>query len=206
MDQLVRHVNCCNIFSDAWNLCTYRFWAFGKKTPSLLFMLRKKPPSMANLIRLYFPKFAFVPQHIFIQVIAEDLLRTQSFCCWCDTMYDVMLCGMMRWYDTIWWWCRTYTHTRAHTGTHKTLHPLRDVFGVFKLCIPLGTTLELLQLLFRWYLSSASPWEWLWSFFTLYFGGILALHSIRNDFGASELTLRFLRNDFCGFETYSALP
>ena len=43
-----------------------------------------------------------------------------------------------------------HTHTLAHTGTHKTLHPLRDVFGVFKLCIPLGTTLELLRLLFRW--------------------------------------------------------
>jgi hypothetical protein len=39
-------------------------------------------------------------------------------------------------------------HTHTHTGTPKTLHPLRDVFGVFKLCIPLGTTLELLHLLF----------------------------------------------------------
>jgi hypothetical protein len=28
---------------------------------------------------------------------------------------------------------------------------------VFKLYIPLGTTLELLHLVFRWYLSSASP-------------------------------------------------
>jgi hypothetical protein len=28
---------------------------------------------------------------------------------------------------------------------------------VFKLCIPLGTTLELLHLLFQWYLISASP-------------------------------------------------
>jgi hypothetical protein len=48
-------------------------------------------------------------------------------------------------------------NTHAHTETLKTLHPLRDVFGVFKLCIPLGTTLELLYLIFRWYLSSASP-------------------------------------------------
>jgi hypothetical protein len=46
--------------------------------------------------------------------------------------------------------------THAHIETLKTLHPLRDVFGVFKLCIPLGTTLELLHLIFRWYLSSAS--------------------------------------------------
>jgi hypothetical protein len=42
---------------------------------------------------------------------------------------------------------------------------LRNDFGasspyisvVSKLCIPLGMTLELLHLLFRWYLSSASP-------------------------------------------------
>jgi hypothetical protein len=71
-----------------------------------------------------------------------------------------------------------HTHIHAQTGTHKTLHPLRNDFGVFKLCIPLGTTfgasspyisvvfklciplgmtLELLHLLFRCYLSSASP-------------------------------------------------
>jgi hypothetical protein len=50
-----------------------------------------------------------------------------------------------------------HTHTCAQTGTHKTLHLLRDVFGVFKLYIPLGTTLELLHLIFRWYLSSSSP-------------------------------------------------
>jgi hypothetical protein len=50
-----------------------------------------------------------------------------------------------------------HTHTHAHTRTHKTLHPLRNEFGVFKLCIPLGTTLELLHLIFRWHLSSASP-------------------------------------------------
>jgi hypothetical protein len=48
-------------------------------------------------------------------------------------------------------------HTHAHIETLKTLHTLRDVFGVFKLCIPLGTTLELLHLVFWWYLSSAFP-------------------------------------------------
>jgi hypothetical protein len=48
-------------------------------------------------------------------------------------------------------------NTHAHIETLKTMHPLRDVFGVFKLCIPLGTTLELLHLIFRWNLSFASP-------------------------------------------------
>jgi hypothetical protein len=65
-----------------------------------------------------------------------------------------------------------YAEDTRHTETLKTLHPLRDVFGVFKLCIPLGTTLELLHLIFWWHLSSASPWERLWSFLTFYFGGI----------------------------------
>jgi hypothetical protein len=56
-------------------------------------------------------------------------------------------------------------HTHTHIGTPKTLHPLWNDFGAYspyisvvsKLCITLGTTLELLHLLFRWYLSSASP-------------------------------------------------
>jgi hypothetical protein len=34
-------------------------------------------------------------------------------------------------------------------------------------------------------LSSASPQERLWSFFTFDLGGILALHPLRDDFGAS---------------------
>jgi hypothetical protein len=36
------------------------------------------------------------------------------------------------------------------------LHSLRNDFGA-KLCIPLGTTFELLHLLHRWYFSSAFP-------------------------------------------------
>jgi hypothetical protein len=48
-----------------------------------------------------------------------------------------------------------------------------------RLCIPLGTSFESLHLLFRWHLRSAS---------------------LRNDFGASELTLRSLKNDFVASE------
>jgi hypothetical protein len=43
-----------------------------------------------------------------------------------------------------------------YLGGISALHPLRNDFGA-KLCIPLGTTLELLHPLLRWYLSSASP-------------------------------------------------
>jgi hypothetical protein len=34
------------------------------------------------------------------------------------------------------------------------------------------------------HLDSTSPWERLWSLFTFYLGGIVALHSLRNGFGA----------------------
>jgi hypothetical protein len=63
--------------------------------------------------------------------------------------------------------------THAHTKTLKTLHPLRDVFGVFKLYIPLGTTLELLHLIFRWYklrIPLGTTLELLHLIFRWYFG------------------------------------
>jgi hypothetical protein len=64
----MKHVNYCNIFIyDAWNLHTYRFLAFGEKTPSLLFMLRKeRSPFYGKCDKTIFPKVYFVPQHIFI--------------------------------------------------------------------------------------------------------------------------------------------
>jgi hypothetical protein len=40
--------------------------------------VKKEAPFMADLIKLYFSKVSFVPQHIFIQFITEDLLHTQS--------------------------------------------------------------------------------------------------------------------------------
>jgi hypothetical protein len=62
-------------------------------------------------------------------------------------------------------WERLWSLFTFYLGGISALHPLRNDFGA-KLCIPLGTTLELLHLLLRWYLSSASPWERLWSFET----------------------------------------
>jgi hypothetical protein len=54
-----------------------------KKTPSLLFMLRKEGcPFYGKYDKIVFPEVCFVPQHIFIQQsFAEDLLCVQSFCC-----------------------------------------------------------------------------------------------------------------------------
>jgi hypothetical protein len=59
-----------------------------------------------------------------------------------------------------------------------TLELLRLLFRRYKFCIPLGTTLELLCLLFRRY---------------------LALHSLRNDFWAENLRCAPLGTTFCSF-------
>ena len=60
------------------------------------------------------------------------------------------------------------THSHAHTGTHK-------------LCIPLGTTFELLHLLFRWY-KFRIPLGTTFELLRLIFRRYLALHSLWNDF------------------------
>ena len=41
---------------------TYRFWAFGEKTPSLIFMLRKeRDPFFDKADKTVFPEAYFVP-------------------------------------------------------------------------------------------------------------------------------------------------
>jgi hypothetical protein len=55
---------------------------------------------------------------------------------------------------------------------------LRLIFRRYKFCIPLGTSFELLRLIFRWY---------------------LALHSLRNDFLAENLRCAPLGMTFCSF-------
>jgi hypothetical protein len=81
--------------------------------------------------------------------------------------YDVMVWCKMMFVPKI----KTHTNTHPdsaspweclwslftfHIGGIAALHSLRNDFGA-NLCIPLGTTLELLHLLLRWYLSFASP-------------------------------------------------
>jgi hypothetical protein len=61
-----------------------------------------------------------------------------------------------------------------------------------KFCIPLGTSFELLRLLFRWYSC------WLFAL-RLIFRRYLALHSLRNDFWAENLRCAPLGTTFCSF-------
>jgi hypothetical protein len=53
-------------------------------------------------------------------------------------------------------WERLWSLFTFYLGDIAVVHSLRNDFGA-KLCIPLGTTLELLHLLLRWYLSPAFP-------------------------------------------------
>jgi hypothetical protein len=61
-----------------------------------------------------------------------------------------------------------------------------------KFCIPLGTSFELLRLLFRRYS------RWLFAL-CLIFRRYLALHSLRNDFWAENLHCALLGTAFCSF-------
>ena len=143
-------------------LCTYRFWAFGEKTHSLLFMLREeypyfvktlcfvrnRSPLILELMKLYFFKTYFVPWHNFFETISEDQHCIPFLCHWCNMMYDVMLC---EWCDDVmvceWSFCRRYTHIPSveHTISLPFIFRLhRLFFGVsaltFRCKPPLGAS------------------------------------------------------------------
>jgi hypothetical protein len=95
-------------------------------------------------------------------------------------------------------------HTRIRSFIHN-LHSLRNDWNLFavyfsaapltfrcKFCIPLGTSFELLRLLFRRYLCLLFALR-------LIFRRYLALHSLRNDFWAENLRCAPLGTAFCSF-------
>jgi hypothetical protein len=130
-------------------LHTYHFWAFGEKTPSLLFMLRKEndpcfvqnihasqrgiPSFVTRLMKLYFPKLTLcLSTFLFLRSIRRRstlhsiLILLMRYDVWCDAMRnDVMI------------WCKMILMPKTHTHN-----------GIHKLCIPIGTTFELLHRLF----------------------------------------------------------
>ena len=125
------------------------FWAFGEKTPSLLFMLREEDilrsctisillwwgSSMLrkNILRSCIPKLynfdVTFSKHPFE---GWEYLLLLPNAIWCMML---MLCKMM-------WWCYVM---------HVTFVPEIHIKYIRKLCIPLGTSLELLRLLLRRY-------------------------------------------------------
>jgi hypothetical protein len=115
-------------------------------------------------------------------------------------MYDVMLCEWCYAYAK-WYLCRRYTHISKVKYTIALpfifrLHRL--FFGVSaltfrcKFCILLGTSFELLRLLFQRYS------RWLFAL-CLIFRRYLALHSLWNDFWAKNLHCAPLGTTFCSF-------
>jgi hypothetical protein len=115
--------------------------------------------------------------------------------CYVKWRDDVMLCEMM---------FMPKTHTHAPIMEYTISLPLifrlhRLFFGVSaltfrcKFCIPLGTSFELLRLLFRRYS------RWLFAL-RLIFRRYLALHSPWNDFWAENLHRAPLGTTFCSFD------
>jgi hypothetical protein len=77
----------------------------------------------------------------------------------------------------------THPHwnTQALYPLGTTLELLHLLFRWYKFCIPLVTTLELLRLLFRWY-KFCIPLGTTLELLRLIFQQYLALHSLWNDF------------------------
>ena len=137
-------------------------------------------------------------------------------------MYDVMLCYMMWWYDANNDANAEDTHPHWNTQSLCPLRNDRNLFAIYfsasplifrcKFCIPLGTSFELLCLLFRWYkfcIPLGTSFELLrllfrrysrWLFvLRLIFRRYLALHSLWNDFWAENLHCAPLGTTFCSF-------
>ena len=151
-------------------------------------------------------------------------------------MYDVMLCEMMRWYDAKNDASAENTHPRWNTQSLRPLRNDQNLFAVYflasplifrcKFCIPLGTSFELICLLFRWYklcIPLGTSFELLRLLFRRYkfciplgtsfellrlmFRRYLALHSLWNDFWAQNLRCAPLGTTFCSFVNFcSAFP
>ena len=119
-------------------LRTYRFWAFGEKTSSLIFMLREeypysvktlcfvsnRSPLILELMKLYFFKTYFVPWHNFFETISEDHHCISFLCHWCNMMYDAMLC---EWCDDV-MLCKMIFVPKIHTHSHSRTHNLFAVY------------------------------------------------------------------------------
>jgi hypothetical protein len=152
------------------------------------YFVKRDPFFVTRLIKLYFPK---------LSSCLGTFLFWRSIC-WRSASYSIIVslmqydvwCNVMR--NDVMKWCKMMRmpKTHTHTGTHKLYIPLGTSFELlhllfwwYKLCIPLGTTFELLRLIFQQY---------------------LALHSLWNDFWAENLRRAPLGMTFCSFGNFSS--
>jgi hypothetical protein len=145
---------------------------------------------VTRLINLYFPKltsclctFSFWRSMCRRLASYSILVPLMQYDVWCNVMQnDVMI------------WCKMMMpKTHTHTGTHKlcialgtTFELLHLLFRWYKFCIHLETSFELLRLLFRWYKFCIPLWT-TFELLRLIFWRYLALHSLWNDFWAENL-------------------
>ena len=142
------NVDVIYFFYEAWNLRAYRFWAGGEKTPSLLFTLQKKIPLLCRSYCMMFDSCcrrcvgivlseaqtshgstatsmncaSLILFHESLPKLKEESTFFHCFCWW-EMMYDAMSwCNMMWWHDA--------NDVGAQNIKDKTLHPLRNDFGV----------------------------------------------------------------------------
>jgi hypothetical protein len=167
-------------------------------------MLRKERSLLVTrLVKLYFPKLtSCLSTFSFWRSICRRsapyliLMSLMQYDVWCDVMRnDVMIwCKMMR-----------IPKTHTHTGTHKLCIPLGTTFELlhllfrwYKFCIPLRMSFELFRLLFRRY-KFRIPLGTTFELLRLIFRRYLALHSLWNDFWAGNLRCAPLGTTFCSF-------
>ena len=169
--------------------------------------VKRDPFFVTRLIKLYFPKLSScLSTFLFWRSICR---RSASYSILVSLMqYDVWCDDMMQNDEDV-----KDTHPHAHTGTHKLCIPLGTTFELlhllfwwYKFYNPLGTSFELLRLLFRRY-KFCIPLGMTFELLRLIFRRYLALHSLWNDFWAENLRCAPLGTAFCSFVNFgSAFP
>jgi hypothetical protein len=167
--------------------------------------VKRDPFFMTKLLKLCFPKLSScLGTFLFWRNICRRsasysiLVSLMQYDVWCNAVRNVIWCKMMR---------MPKTHT--HTGTHKLCIPLGTSFEIlhllfwwYKFCIPLETSFELLRLLFRRY-KFCIPLGMTFELFRFIFRWYLALHSLWNDFWAENLRCAPLEMTFFSFGNFS---
>jgi hypothetical protein len=178
---------------------------------------REIPSFVTKLMKLYFPKLTsclsiFSFWRSVCRRLASYWIRVID-AIWCMMWCYVKWCDDMMQNDED----AKDTHPHAHTGTHKLCIPLGTTLEssspfifrcspfIFrcKFCIPLGTSFELLRLLFRRY-KFCIPLGTTFELLRLIFRWYLALHSLWNDFWAENLRCTPLGTTFCSFSNFSS--
>jgi hypothetical protein len=171
------------------------FWAEGKKhLPFFSYTTKHKSSSFCSRRSL---------------VIRAKATVCTSMVWWWWSYKCLNECIWMQW--MMWCIVQMNIHTHTYEATSRLCIPLGTTeisFAVYfsasplifrcKFCIPLGTSFELLRLLFQWY-KFCIPLGTYFELLRLTFRRYLALHFLRNDFWVENLLCAPLGMTFCRF-------